>query len=238
MRWMSVLILSLILITFGAIGQEYGISVPPGTPVPVAPTSPESLGVKAPEAITIQGPTTSEKSQGYIQSTQAAAMSPPQGTQVTGTTSYAIIVPPGTSAVNNFYTVYSPQTTASCYLYGSLPLWMSIRSSGPCWTYEWYPNGRLVTQYIGNFFPGWYKGWFYGDAPGWHIMQYFCNGWSNYIYIYVYPYGNYNNYRTSIYNPAPSPIPAPPLPQYPIATPFSEYSEQIPLPEYPIATPY
>ena len=61
-----------------------------------------------------------------------------------------------------------------------------IKDMDPLYTYEWYPDGRLVTQYLGNIpYPGWQKMWFYGDAPGWHTLQYFCNGWSNYIYVYV-----------------------------------------------------
>jgi hypothetical protein len=66
-------------------------------------------------------------------------------------------------------------------------MWLDVRSYGPLYTYEWYPNGKLVSNYIGNLpYPSWQKMWFYGDAPGWHTLQYYCNGWSNYIYVYVY----------------------------------------------------
>jgi hypothetical protein len=74
----------------------------PWTPVSMAPTSPQSLGMEPLAAITVQETTIIEQSHGYIQSTQAAAVTVPPGTQVTKTTSYAIIVPSGTIAVNDF----------------------------------------------------------------------------------------------------------------------------------------
>ncbi len=45
--------------------------------------------------------------------------------------------------------------------------------------------------YLGYSYPGWFKRWFFGDVPGWHILQYYCSGWSNYVYIYVYGPGSY-----------------------------------------------
>ena len=69
-------------------------------------------------------------------------------------------------------------------------MWMDVRGRGPLYSYEWYPNGRLETKTLAYVqYPGWQKMWFNGDAPGWHTLQYYCNGWSNYIYVYVYgPY--------------------------------------------------
>jgi len=65
-------------------------------------------------------------------------------------------------------------------------MWLQT-SNADTWLYEWYPNGRLDTNYAGDiYYPGWYEGWFLADVPGWHILQYYCNGWSNYAYVYVY----------------------------------------------------
>jgi hypothetical protein len=62
----------------------------------------------------------------------------------------------------------------------------------------------LDTNYAGNVYSSsWYKRWFFADVPGWHILQYYCNGWSNYIYIYV------NGPSGYWVNPTPSPSPAP-----------------------------
>jgi hypothetical protein len=98
-----------------------------------------------------------------------------------------MVVPQGTSAPNKFYIPYSPSTVASCYYGQWVPMWLDIRGYGPLYMYEWYPNGRLVSSYMSNIpYPSWKKMWFYGDATGWHTLQYYCNGWSNYIYVYVY----------------------------------------------------
>jgi len=48
--------------------------------------------------------------------------------------------------------------------------------------------------------------WFYGDSPGWHTLQYYCSGWSNYIYVYVYG---------SSFYPGPGPTPPSPYPPAP-----------------------
>ncbi|MCJ7443303.1 MAG: hypothetical protein MUO26_02020 [Methanotrichaceae archaeon] len=66
----------------------------------------------------------------------------------------------------------------------------------------------LDTQYAGYVDnPGWCKRWFFADVPGWHILQYYCSGWSNYAYIYVHGPGNWVN---PIPNPEPTPYPIPP----------------------------
>jgi hypothetical protein len=87
-------------------------------------------------------------------------------------------------------------------------LWMNTARSGSIWFYEWYPSGALDTQYAGSVYsPGWYKRWFFADVPGWHILQYYCKGWSNYAYIYVYGPSGYWVDPTP--NPEPVPYPYP-----------------------------
>jgi hypothetical protein len=81
---------------------------------------------------------------------------------------------------------------------------MNTISRGYIWFYEWYPSGSLDTQYAGYAnYQGWYKRWFFADVPGWHILQYYCNGWSNYAYVYV------NGPRGYWVNPNPNPTPTP-----------------------------
>ena len=190
---------------------QYSDQTPGNAPIPANPTTPESLGMQTPSAMTSQlSPTAQEKSQGVITSTQQLAYAAaPQGVMATGT-SPMVINPTGTYAPNSLYVFYAPQTIAGCYLNSNVPLWMKTSGPGSIWFYEWYPNGRLVTKYAGNvYYPGWYKRWFYADVPGWHILQYYCNGWSNYAYIYVY--GSYptTSYPPTSYQPATQPYPYP-----------------------------
>ena len=131
-------------------------------------------------------PQPTETTQAYVSTTSTSAEAAAPSTQATTTASTYMVVPEGVSVPNKFYIPYSPSTTASCYYGQWVPMWLDNKGYGPLYTYEWYPDGRLVTQYLANIpYPGWLKMWFYGDAPGWHTLQYFCNGWSNYIYVYV-----------------------------------------------------
>jgi hypothetical protein len=190
---------------------QYSDQTPGDAPIPVNPTTPESLGMQTPSAMASQfSPTAQEKSQGVITSTQQLAYAAaPQGVMATGTSPMAV-VPTGTYAPNSLYVFYAPQTTAGCYLNANVPLWMKISGSGNIWFYEWYPNGRLDTKYAGNvYYPGWYKRWFYADVPGWHILQYNCNGWSNYAYIYVYGSYPQTSYPQTYYPQATNPYPYP-----------------------------
>jgi hypothetical protein len=195
---------------------QYSDQTPGNAPIPTNPTTPESLGMQTPSAMASQfSPTAQEKSQGVITSTQqlayAAAPSSSYATASYATaTSPTVTVPTGTYAPNSLYVFYAPQTTAGCYLNANVPLWMRISGSGNLWFYEWYPDGRPVTKYAGNvYYPGWYERWFYADVPGWHILQYYCNGWSNYAYIYVY--GSYpaTSYPQTSYQPVTQPYPYP-----------------------------
>ena len=218
MKWTALLIASIMLLSLCAMGQsgKFSTSTSGGAPTPSTPTSPESLGLQTPTA-TASSPTpsTQEKSQMLMKSDEQTAYSAaPQGFGATATspTYKQVITPSGTYAPNSLYVSYAPQTVAGCNLYANLPLWMSTTGSGTIWFYEWYPNGMLDTQYAGSvYYPGWYKRWFYADVPGWHILQYYCNGWSNYAYIYVWgPTGNWVSP-----NPSPNPEPYPyPYPYY------------------------
>jgi hypothetical protein len=188
---------------------QYPDQTPGNAPIPTNPTTPESLGMQTPSAMTSQfSPTAQEKSQGVITSTQQLAYAAAPPSSYATATSPTVIVPTGTYAPNSLYVSYAPQTTTGCYLNANVPLWMKTSGSGNIWFYEWYPNGRLDTNYAGYvYYPGWYKRWFYGDVPGWHILQYYCNGWSNYAYIYVYGSYPQTTYPPTYYSPATQPYP-------------------------------
>jgi hypothetical protein len=155
-----------------------------------------------------QPPPTSEGAQVLTATTESSARAGASSVRVIAVspTLTSIIVPPGTSSPNKFYVPYSPSTVSSCYFGQWLPIWLNVQSRGPLYSYEWYPNGRLVSQYLTNIRnPSWQKMWFNGDAAGWHTLQYYCGGWSNYIYIYVYSSRNPNPTLPSPYPPAPYP---------------------------------
>ena len=213
MKWNVIIMASIILLCTAALGQmnSYSTSTPGGAPTPSTPTSPESLGLQAPTDLTTSGqtPSVQERSQGLMSASEGAAYaSAPSGVKSTASSPIynQVIVPSGGYAQNSLYISYAPQTVASCDLYANLPLWLKTSKTGNIWFYEWYPDGALDTQYAGNVYsPGWYKRWFIADVPGWHILQYYCNGWSNYIYIYV---NGPSGYWVSP-NPSPSPSPYP-----------------------------
>lgn len=173
----------------------YSSNVPSGAPTPFAPTSPDSLGLQIPTesaATYSQAPPSAETSQALI---PASSASVGQMTKEVRSTQYnypqsGTAVSTGIRARNKLYVSFVPQTVAGCKLYGWQPLWLQTSSIGPIWFYEWYPNGQLSVNYLGISSAGWQKKWFYGDTPGWHILQYYSQGWSNYIYIYVYGGGS------------------------------------------------
>jgi hypothetical protein len=99
---------------------------------------------------------------------------------------------------NQYYIQVWPNklTTAAGVKCGEwLPLWSSIGKPGNYWSFEWapcggYPQGYYCfpeTKNFGYKGMGWYPTWFKGNSQGWHILIYYCNDWSNYIYIYVWP---------------------------------------------------
>ncbi len=216
MKKILALVLLLMLLIWGSLAQP----APPATP-----PSPESQGIQIPQpSSSAQAPPASETSQALVATSEATARAAAPSPQAALTSTYAstyMVVPPGTSVLNKFYIPYSPSTVAGCNYGQWLPMWLDVRGSGPLYSYEWYPDGRLVTQYLTNVpYPSWHKLWFYGDAPGWHILQYYCSGWSNYIYVYVY---------SSPYYPQPSPSPYPPesYPPYPTPSPAPGCNAQV-----------
>ena len=67
-------------------------------------------------------------------------------------------------------------------------LWGEHRLINNFYVYEWYPGQTSpYVRWWGWTWPGWKKGWFSGDVPGWHILCFHCRDWSNYVYIYVWP---------------------------------------------------
>jgi len=209
MKRILALSLMLILMCSAAWAQPEPTSTPP---------SPESLGLTPPDpSASTQAPPASE-SDGTLMSTsqlQATAAAPEVKATATST-STEMVVPQGVAAPNYLYIPYYPSTTAGCYFGQWLEMWMDVRGTGPLYVYEWYPDGRLVSSYLAYIsYPGWQKMWFYGDAVGWHTLQYYCNGWSNYIYVSVQGTAG----PSSPYPPAPtSPYPPVPTSPYPPGT--------------------
>jgi hypothetical protein len=178
----------------------YSSSVPSGAPTPLTPSSPDSLGLQIPTE-------SASTAASYVSSSGALTPPPEEASQALIPANFAtagkltdslqswqnnypsqsdMVVSQETKAKNKLYVSLVPQTVAGCGLYGWQPMWLQTSSSGPLWFYEWYPNGRLSVNYLGISSAGWQKKWFNGDTPGWHILQYYSRGWSNYIYIYVY----------------------------------------------------
>ena len=183
-------------------GIGYSSTVPSGAPVPVAPTSPENLRLQIPsetatKSASYTAPPAAEISQALIPTSAASAgqlTGDVQGIQYNynypSQSQSKMVVPQGFAATNKLYISHVPETVAGCGLNGWLPMWLQTSSSGPIWFYEWYPSGQLSVNYLGFSSKGWQKKWFNGDTPGWHILQYHCRGWSNYIYVYVYGGGS------------------------------------------------
>ena len=178
----------------------YSSMVPSGAPTPLTPSSPDSLGLQIPTESASSAtsyasssgaltPPPEEASQALIPANFATAGQLTNSLQ-NGQNNYpsqsSMVVSQGIKVKNKLYVSFVPQTVAGCGLYGWQPMWLQTSGSGPIWFYEWYPNGQLSVNYLGIASAGWQKKWFNGDTPGWHILQYYSQGWSNYIYIYVY----------------------------------------------------
>lgn len=214
MKWTALIVALIIMLCANAAAQpnSYSSNAASGAPTPMTPSSAESLGLQAPTdtIASQQAPSAQESTQVLMSTSQDAAYaSAPVSKAVTTNAVYnKMIVPTGGFAPNSLYISYAPRTIATCNLYANLPLWMQISGRGNIWFYEWYPGGWLDTQYAGFVnFPGWYKRWFFADTPGWHILQYYCGGWSNYAYIYVSGPGGYWVNPKPERNPVPYPYP-------------------------------
>ena len=234
-------ILALTLLVMLLVGNVLAQPTPPATP-----PSPESQGIQIPQvSSSSQAPPSSESGQTLTPTSAASARATAPSYQTTtpsyqetapsygtgapstrataGSGTYAstyMVLPPGVTTPNRFYIPYFPSTVAGCNYGQWMPMWLDVSGTGPLYMYEWYPNGRLVSKYLASIrYPGWQKMWFNGDAAGWHILQYYCNGWSNYIYVYVYG-SYYPPYYDSGYYPQPT------YPTYP-QTPEPECNAQI-----------
>ena len=180
-----------------------------GEPSPIKPTTPDALGLQPPKVISFPVPSAQESSQGLINVDKQSTHENSQ--EANGLEFKQMIVPSGANAPNYLYAVSSPQTIVGCYIYAKLPLWMEIEDPGDpgnVWLYEWYQDGHLETDYVGQAYsPGWFKIWFFPNIPGWHTLQFYCNGWSNYVYIYVYSSGNADYWVSPPNQYSPTPLP-------------------------------
>ncbi len=111
--------------------------------------------------------------------------------------SYKAVYPrPSTCRCNEYYVQTCPGKpgfVAGVFSEEWLPLWSKISRPGIYWSYEWTmcagSHGNYCAPEVKNFgykSAGWYQTWFKGSEPGWHILSYQCNDWSNYVYIYVW----------------------------------------------------
>jgi hypothetical protein len=112
--------------------------------------------------------------------------------------SYRAVYPvPSVCKCNEYYVQSRPgrlATVAGVFCGSWLPLWSKISRPGTYWSFEWTACGTGPGYYcspeVKNFgykSTGWYQTWFKANNPGWHILSYCCNDWSNYVYVYVWP---------------------------------------------------
>ncbi|MGB5099006.1 MAG: hypothetical protein WBN94_00195 [Methanothrix sp.] len=127
--------------------------------------------------------------------TASASQSAPYGYAAQ---SYQAVYPvPSICKCNEYYVQSCPgrlATVAGVFCGEWLPLWSKVSRPGAYWSFEWTVCSSGPSYYcspeVKNFgykSTGWYQTWFKGNNPGWHILSYHCNDWSNYIYIYVWP---------------------------------------------------
>lgn len=111
--------------------------------------------------------------------------------------SYQTVYPlPSICRCNEYYIQSCPgrlSTVAGVFCGHWLPLWSKVSRPGVYWSFEWTAcSGRdyYCPPEVKNFGYkniGWYQTWFKANNPGWHILSYCCNDWSNYVYVYVWP---------------------------------------------------
>jgi len=100
------------------------------------------------------------------------------------------------SQSNTYYAQTWPNglsTVASVRCGDWIPLGSRIGTPGTYWSFEWtlgdpYHGWTPDIKNFGYKNFGWYSSWFRSSTPGWHLLCYYCNDWSNYVYIYVEPY--------------------------------------------------
>jgi len=111
--------------------------------------------------------------------------------------SYRAVYPvPSVCKCNEYYVQSCPgrlATVAGVFCGSWLPLWSKVSRPGIYWSFEWTAcsgPGYYCSPEVKNFgykSTGWYQTWFKANNPGWHILSYCCNDWSNYVYVYVWP---------------------------------------------------
>ena len=107
-----------------------------------------------------------------------------------------VYTPMAASKYNEYFVQIRPNkltTVASTQKGEWLQLWSKIKRPGMYWSFEWPPckSGYYCApevKSLGYKKEGWYTTWFKSNAPGWHLLCYQCNDWSNYVYIYVWPF--------------------------------------------------
>ncbi|OPY54138.1 MAG: hypothetical protein A4E49_01183 [Methanosaeta sp. PtaU1.Bin112] len=123
-----------------------------------------------------------------------ASQSAPYGYVAHG---YQTVYPvPSLYRCNEYYVQSWPgrlATVAGVFCGSWLPLWSKVSRPGIYWSFEWtacsgpsYYSPPDVKNF-GYKSNGWYQTWFMANNPGWHILSYCCNDWSNYVYVYVWP---------------------------------------------------
>ncbi len=183
-------------------------------------------------------PSVSEETYGAVMGTGQGASR--DAGQETGSWYY-----PGSVTSRNKFKVQTfsgLKTVAGCSYGGYLPLWADINSAGNFYVYEWYPGQWTPSvRWWGWTWPGFKKGWFTGDVPGWHILSYNCRDWSNYVYIYVWPsgsgaYGSGYSAGYSTGTPIPAATASEPLPTG-APTPPDPNAENLVLPDFNLLQP-
>lgn len=106
----------------------------------------------------------------------------------------AIYPNPSIYKCNGYYVQIQPGklcTEAGIRCGEFLPLWSKIGRDGMYWSYEWAECGSSYcypeVKNFGYKRMGCCQTLFTSNRPGWHILSYWCNDWSNYIYVYVWP---------------------------------------------------
>jgi hypothetical protein len=112
--------------------------------------------------------------------------------------SYHEVYPaPSTCRCNQYYIQTWPgrfSTVGGVQLGSTATLLSKISKPGTYWSFEWTQCNSPAGYYcqpevkcFGYKGVGWQYTIFRGDTPGWHLLLYYCEDWSNWVYIYVWP---------------------------------------------------